>query len=179
MTPYVALLRAVNVAGHQTVGMADLRAMLGHLGFSGIHSVLQSGNLVFRASGGTGPLERLLEREARRRLDLDTDFLVRTAAQWKARVTGNPFPTEAKRDPSRLLFVCLKRAPGATAVRALQAVIAGPERVRVAGAHAYIVYPDGVGRSRLTLPLIEKHFGTRGTARNWNTVLKLAALVTG
>jgi uncharacterized protein (DUF1697 family) len=39
------------------------------------------------------------------------------------------------------------------------------------------VYPDGIGRSNLTGALIEKKLGTRGTARNWNTVLKLRNLV--
>ena len=61
-------------------------------------------------------------------------------------------------------------------MRALQAAITGPEVVRADGAHAYIIYPDGVGRSRLTHALIERKLGTRGTGRNWNTVLKLAAL---
>ena len=45
------------------------------------------------------------------------------------------------------------------------------------GRHAYIVYPDGIGRSRLTNKLIDSKLGTRGTGRNWNTVLKLADLV--
>jgi uncharacterized protein (DUF1697 family) len=44
------------------------------------------------------------------------------------------------------------------------------------GRHLYIVYPAGIGKSRLTNVLIEKKLGIRGTARNWNTVLKLAAL---
>ena len=58
-----------------------------------------------------------------------------------------------------------------------QVAITGPEVVRASGRHAYIVYPNGTGRSRLTNALIEKHLGTRGTGRNWNTVLKLRALV--
>ena len=73
--------------------------------------------------------------------------------------------------------MCLKKAPGASGVRALQAAITGRETMKAKGAHAYLYYPDGVGRSRLTTALIEKHLETRGTGRNWNTVLKLAALV--
>jgi len=60
--------------------------------------------------------------------------------------------------------------------RRSQAAIAGPEMVRADGRHLYIVYPDGIGRSRLTNALFEKKLGIRGTARNWNTVLKIAAL---
>ena len=51
------------------------------------------------------------------------------------------------------------------------------ERVRAGSRHAYFVYPDGVGRSRLTNLLIESKLGTRGTARNWNTVLKLRGML--
>jgi uncharacterized protein (DUF1697 family) len=70
----------------------------------------------------------------------------------------------------------LKEAPSREDVIALQTAIKGREVVRAEGRHAYIVYPDGVGRSRLTNALIERKLGTRGTGRNWNTVLKLGAL---
>jgi uncharacterized protein (DUF1697 family) len=73
--------------------------------------------------------------------------------------------------------VFLKDAPGNGALNALQAAVVGREVVRAAGKQAYIVYPDGQGRSKLTNAVIEKHLGTRGTARNWNTVLRLAELV--
>jgi uncharacterized protein (DUF1697 family) len=69
----------------------------------------------------------------------------------------------------------LKSATNAKDVKAVQAAITGSEIVRGDGRHLYIVYPDGIGRSRLTNALLEKKLGIRGTARNWNTVLKLAA----
>ena len=70
----------------------------------------------------------------------------------------------------------MRQAPGAPAIAALRAAIPGRERVEARGREAYFVYPDGVGRSKLTPALIEKHFGGAGTARNWNTVLKLLAV---
>jgi uncharacterized protein (DUF1697 family) len=75
------------------------------------------------------------------------------------------------------LVVLLKVAPDRQNVAALQRAITGRESVRIDGRHAYVVYPDGIGRSRLTTALTEKILGTRATARNWNTVLKLGALV--
>jgi len=178
MTTYLALLRAINVGGHQQVAMADLRGLLTQLGFDDGQSLLQSGNLVFRAKTRPGPqLERLLELEAKQRLALETDFFVRTAEEWKAVVACNPFRAEAERDPGHLVVMLLKSAPAAKEVKALQAAITGPEVVRAGGGHAYIIYPNGIGRSRLTNALIEKKLGTRGTGRNWNTVLKLGALV--
>jgi uncharacterized protein (DUF1697 family) len=178
MTTYVALLRAINVGGRNAVAMADLRALLTQLGFDDAQSLLQSGNLVFRSRPQTGArLERALETEAQKRLDLETEFFVRTAEEWKAVIARNPFREEAERDPGHLVVVVLKAAPDAKDVTALQAAITGPEVVRADGRHAYIVYPSGIGRSRLTNALIEKTLSTRGTGRNWNTVLKLGALV--
>ncbi len=175
---YVALLRAINLPHHKQVAMADLRDLLTQLGFVDPRSLLQSGNLLFRSGARSGAqLERLLEKEAASRLALETDFFVRTAAEWQSVIAHNPFRKEAERDPARLVVIFLKDAPSAKAVKALQVAITGTEVVRAAGRHAYIVYPNGTGRSRLTNALIEKHLGTRGTGRNWNTVLKLGALV--
>jgi uncharacterized protein (DUF1697 family) len=178
LTTHVALLRAINVGGRKLVAMADLRDFLAGLGFADPRSLLQSGNLVFRSSRSGVSLERWLEAEAKTRLGLETNFFVRTAAEWEEIVTHNPFPREAERDPGHLLTLFLKDAPGPAAVKALQAAITGPEVVRAWGRQAYIVYPEGIGRSKLTNALIEKKLGTRGTGRNWNTVLKLGALAT-
>ena len=92
-------------------------------------------------------------------------------------IARNPFPAEAKSDPSHLVVIVLKDAPTADAVKALQAATKGREVVRAGAKHLYAWYPDAIGESKLTLPLIEKHLGARGTGRNWNTVLKMAALV--
>ena len=180
MTTCIALLRGVNLAGHRQVAMADLRKLVTGLGFADVRSLLQSGNLLFRTSNRSGAkLEQMLEAEIEKRLGLQSDCFVRTAEEWRAIIARNPFRKEAERDPGHLTVTFLKAAPDAAQVRALQAAITGPEIVRADGRQAYIVYPIGVGRSRLTSALIDKKLGTRGTGRNWNTVLKLAALANG
>jgi uncharacterized protein (DUF1697 family) len=177
MTTHIGLLRAVNLAGHNQVAMADLRELLEELGMRDVRSLLQSGNLVFRADGRTtSQLERLVEAATAKRLAVETDFFVRTAKDWQAIIAANPFPEQARRDPSHLLVLFLRDEPGREAGTALQRAITGRELVRVEGRQAYAVYPDGIGRSRLTTAVIEKHLRTRGTGRNWNTVLKLGAL---
>jgi len=180
MNTYIALLRGINVGGHNQVAMADLRDLLTQLGFADVRSLLQSGNLIFGATRRTAAqLERLLETEAAKRLGLQTDFFIRTAKEWDSVVANNPFQKEAARDPGHLVVMFLKEAPSASAVKALQQAITGREIVRAAGKHLYITYPDGIGRSRLTNAVIDKQLETRGTGRNWNTVLKLAALAAG
>jgi uncharacterized protein (DUF1697 family) len=173
----VALLRAVNLGAHNRVAMSDLRDLLDRLGFQEPRSLLQSGNLVFRAARPTAAsLERLLETEAERRLQVRTEFFVRSAKEWKEIVARNPFTEAAARDPGHLLVMFFRDVLRTDAVNALQAAITGRERVRAEGRQAYIVYPDGIGRSRVTNAVIEKMLDSRGTGRNWNTVLKLGAL---
>jgi len=173
---HIALLRAVNLAAKNMVAMADLRAMAEGLGFQQAQTLLQSGNLVFDSKPTGARLESLLEATAKKKLGLETDFFVRTAREWQDLIAANPFPAEAKSDPSHLVLLCLKKAPDRQALTALRQAIKGRERVETEGRQAYAVYPDGIGRSKLTMALIEKHLGTSGTGRNWNTVLKLAAV---
>jgi len=175
MTSYIALLRAVNVGGRNVLGMSRLRGLVADLGFENVRILLQSGNVVF--SGPRKPpaaLEKQLEGETANRLGLTIDCFVRTAAEWNEIIERNPFRAEAKRDPSHLVVVFLKSAVPPKNVRALQTAIVGREMVRGAGRELYIVYPDGIGRSKLTGAVAEKAIGIPGTARNWNTVLKLA-----
>jgi uncharacterized protein (DUF1697 family) len=156
--------------------MTDLRNFLTELGLGDARSLLQSGNLVFESKVRTGAeLERFLETEAHDRLSLEVDFIVRTPDEWKAVIRQNPFRKEAERDPGRLVVMFLKAEPDVADMVALQADIRGPEVVRAKGKHAYIYYPNGQGRSKLTHSILEKRLG-RGTGRNWNTVLKLGVM---
>jgi uncharacterized protein (DUF1697 family) len=177
MPVHFALLRAVNVGGRNPVRMAKLCDLLTELGFVDVRSLLQTGNLVFRSRAQTGAeLEVFLEAQAAERHDLHTDFFVRTEKEWKQIIANNPFPEEAKRNPSHLLVVFLKRSPSMKESEQLQAAITGPEIVSINGREVYIVYPGGIGRSRVTNAFVERKLGTRGTARNWNTILKLEAI---
>jgi uncharacterized protein (DUF1697 family) len=177
VTTYVALLRAVNLAGHNAIAMSALRDILSGLGLSEVRTVLQSGNIIFRGAARTPKeLESLFGREAKAKLRLDTDFFVRSAKDWKILIERNPFPEEASRDPAHLVVIFLKDTPSAQSLAELQASIRGREVVCLEGKQAYIVYPDGIGRSRLTNAVIEARLRTRGTGRNWNTVLRVAAL---
>jgi uncharacterized protein (DUF1697 family) len=176
----IALLRAVNVAGHGSVAMSAIRDLFAGLGLAPARTLAQSGNVVFAGGArGAASLERMIEDAAAARLGLRTAVFVRTASEWDAMIAANPFPGEAASEANRLVAMVLKSPPGVEAVAALQAAIAGPERVRAGSRHVTIFYPEGIGRSRLTSAMIERTLGSAGTARNWNTVLKLAAAARG
>jgi uncharacterized protein (DUF1697 family) len=176
MATHIALLRAVNVGG-RSLKMGDLVAFARDLGFDAPRTLLQSGNLVFASPDrGDAALEKRLETEAETRFGFQIDFMVRSAAEWRALIDANPFPDAARDDPAHLLAMPLKAAPADGALKALRDAIKGPETIEIVGRDAYLVYPDGIGRSKLTIGVIERKLGVRGTGRNWNTVLKLAAM---
>ena len=176
-----ALLRGINVGGNVKIAMAELREVVEALGFTGVKTLLQSGNLVLTdpKKRSTSALESFLEEKTKAKLGAAPDYMVRTPAEWGAIVAANPFPKMAKDDPSHLLVYFLKgQAPRAEAIKRLNAGIVGPEVVAAVGRQLFITYPNGVGTSKLSTNLIEKTLRTnRGTGRNWNTVLKVAALL--
>lgn len=177
MSRQIALLRAVNVGGRGMVSSADLKTFFVNLGFADAVTLLNSGNVVFSSPKRAGAaLEKYLHDEAVKRLKLDTDFIVRGAKEWRAVIEDNPFRKEAASDPGRLVVMALTAEPEKSAVVSLQKAIPGRERIAPHGKELYIVYPDGQGGSKLQAALINRHLGVRGTARNWNTALKLLAL---
>ena len=173
----IALMRAVNVGGRNRLSMATLRQMATDLGFADAKTLVQSGNLVFRGDRrGNDAIARLLEKETHQRVGLTVDYLVRSLDEWETMLARNPFVREAKTDPSHLVVMLLKTAPSKRALKSLVASVRGPEVVRCRGDVLYITYPAGIGTSKLTGTLIERLLDTRGTARNWNTAVKLAEL---
>jgi uncharacterized protein (DUF1697 family) len=178
MPAFVALLRAVNLGPHNKVSMADLKAVAERAGLSEARTLLQSGNLVFEAkTKPSASLEKLLETALAKELELKTPVVVRSAAEWRAAVDGNPFTKEAKSDPGHLVLMPLKAKPEKAAVAELVKAIVGREQAKLIGQQLYLVYPDGIGVSKLTSALIEKKIAVSGTGRNWNTVQKIAALL--
>ncbi|MFN7983246.1 MAG: DUF1697 domain-containing protein [Vicinamibacterales bacterium] len=176
----VVLLRAVNVGG-RILRMADLTEVLRTFGCIEPKTLLQTGNAVFGLAPAhgrvaTATLEKKLEQALLEKTGVQSDMFVRTLAEWEAAIAANPFE-EASTTPARMVLVTLRDAPNANAVKALADAIKGRERIHVDGRSLFVVYPDGQGTSTFTNVVIERTLGTRGTARNWNTVLKLQALL--
>ena len=176
----IALFRAVNVGG-RILKMEDLRQVLKSLGYVDPRTLLQSGNAVFGFAAGTpavtaATVEAQIEEALQKRLSLQSDVFVRSAVEWNKAIMNNPFTKQAASDPAHLIMFTLRDQPSASTLNALQAAISGPETVQARDRYLYVIYPDGIGPSKLTGGVIERILATRGTARNWNTVLKLAAL---
>jgi len=142
---YIALLRGVNVSGKNKVPMAQLRALCARIGCDGVQTCIQSGNVVFVSGMAAGALEQCLEAAITQEFGLTVPVIVRTAGSWKRYVRNNPFPSEAKAKPNRVLLCLSKRAPAARAASELQQRATPGERVAKAGDAIWIHYAMGKG----------------------------------
>lgn len=172
MSPVIALLRAVNVGG-RTVRSAQLRAVAEGLGHTQVTTYVNSGNIVLVPAGAMSDVGPALAEALVAELGFDVPVITRSLAQWDAIVQRLPYPDEASSDPSHLVLYCWDGAPAAGD---FDPAPYGRESVAFAGHETYAYFPDGIGRSKLTLPVLEKATGRSGTARNWNTVLALQKL---
>lgn len=177
MSPHIALLRGVNVGGRKVL-KDDLLGLAKDLGFDDAKTLLASGNLVLWGKGEADVhLEKRLEDGLERRMGLRTEFFVRTSAELKAIIDANPYPDEVKSHPNHLLVHFMKAPLPDGDEATLRAAITGPETFKVGTRELYIDYPDDVGHSMLDRDWKKTKRAPLGTARNWNTVLKLAAMV--
>jgi len=178
MPTYVALLRGVNLAGRNKVAMPALRTLVGGLGYDDVTTYIQSGNVIFTSADSAAKVRPALEKAIAEELGVDIVVVVRTRAQLKKVVDGNPYAKKLKDD--RLVHVCfLAEKPKADKVKALTSGDWGTDEVTVKGTEAYIHTPNGYGRANLNNTVVEKQLGVAGTARNWRTTLKLLELTGG
>jgi uncharacterized protein (DUF1697 family) len=169
----IALLRGINVGGHNKISMSDLRALCTAIGWRDVETYIQSGNVVFRTSAAAASCEKKLEAAIANELDLDIAVVVRNAAQWSAYVHSNPFAKESDIEAGFVMLALAKRALNADAAQRLQERATLAERIMQRSEALWLHYPEGAGRSKLTPALFDKFAGSPVTARNWRTVLKL------
>lgn len=174
---YVALLRAVNVGGRK-VTMKELREMSAELGYENVRTLIASGNLVFDAKKTTdAKLEVALVAAIEKTFALFSEVIVRNPEEWAAIIKANPFTKKAKEDPAHLVCLICKDKPDTKVIdvwlKTFREKYDRGEQLKVVGREIYIDYGPSIGQSKLLLP---KKLCI-GTARNWNTVLKLDAML--
>lgn len=176
MSTCIALLRGINVGGHNKIAMAELRALCEKLGLGGVQSYIQSGNLVFTAAEPPLRIETRIEQGIDKTFGLKIDVVVRTAAQWLETVKENPLKEACAKEPNLVMLALSKKPPRSDTVAALRARAAADEHVEAGGGAIWIHYGSGMGRSKLSPALLDRLVGSSVTTRNWRTVLKLAEL---
>lgn len=182
MTRWVALLRGINVGGHNTLPMAELRTTIAELGFEHVVTHIQSGNVVFDAVVSPAPssaagsvLGDRIAGAISARHGLVVPVVVRSAAQLVRIADAHPHAPSGV-DPTLLHVLFLDRTPEPEAADSIERERYLPDSWTLDGAEIYVSYPNGSGRSKLTIQVFERALGVTATARNLNTVRRLAEL---
>jgi uncharacterized protein (DUF1697 family) len=166
MATYVALLRAVNVGGTGKLAMSELRDLCERCGFGRVRTYIASGNVVFEADGDEAEIQAKLQTALETHIGKPLGVIIRTAAEMAAALAFNPYPTR----PSNLVHVIfLDNGPPTDVLAGITG--RAEEEIAPGVREIYVYYPQGQGASKLKLPAARA-----GTARNLNTVAKLAEL---
>jgi uncharacterized protein (DUF1697 family) len=168
MTGYVALLRGVNLIGKSTLRMADLKAIADDLGLENATTYIASGNLIFTSDRPEEKLQLMLEKDLQKHMGKDIRVVLRTAGEMEKVVNANPFTDQPG---NRVQAFFLNEPPPKDLVSTVRNQ-ADDERIATGPREVFVAYGErGIGKSRLRIPAAEA-----GTARNMNTVAKLAEL---
>ena len=174
MPVFVALLRGINLADRNRVSMDSLRAICESLGHTGVRTYIQSGNVVFRTKRkSAGEIALALQSALEKVAGIKSDVVLRTREQLQLAVEKNPFRSRNDIPGDRLLVTFFDREPTREAAAKVNAMNLPPEEFQLIGRELYVFFPNGVGRSKFPAASITKALNASGTARNWNTVLKL------
>lgn len=166
MPKYVALLRAVNVGGTGKIAMSDLKILCTDAGFLRVQTYIASGNVVFESKASAANVKSALETRLLAHVRTPIGVIIRTAAEMAGALNANPFK---KLSPTYTVAIFLDRAPPADALD--HATGQADEKMHLGKREIYVHYPSGQGKSKLRIPAAKA-----GTARNMNTIAKLAAM---
>ena len=176
MPRYVALFRGINVGKAKRIAMADLRVLLGKLGYTDVKTLLNSGNAVFTADAGKPrELASTIREAVKKKLGVDAHVIVKSAKDIASILKGNAL-VDIATDPSRLLVAMTDEPKSLAAVKALAKQAWGDERIHVGKDAAYLWCANGILESKAAVALLG---GLRdvGTTRNWGTLQKIGAIV--
>ena len=178
MNAYVSLFRGINVGGHNGVRMDALKELHESLGLQEIQTYIQSGNVVFTSDDADVTLiQKDIEHGFAQKFGFQVKVMVRTADEFNVIIENNPFQNQPLKESKWVVAMFLASHPISTAREDIQKTYTGPEELHIIGQEVYIYYPEGIGRSKLTNVFLEKKLKTTGTARNWNTVLRLQKMI--
>lgn len=176
MSTHIALIRGINVGGRNKVPMRTLRSLFTSLGHQDVRTYVASGNVVFTANPNTDDdLAAAIADAIAVEFNLNVSVVLRTPDELADAAQRNPFASED--DPAKVHVAFLRDVAADEHVGELDPDRSPPDEFVVDGREIFIHYPNGAGRSKLTIDYFERRLGTSGTARNFRTVTKLLDMV--
>jgi uncharacterized protein (DUF1697 family) len=174
MPVFIALLRGVNLAGHNRIKMDALRALCESLNLRDVQTYVQSGNIVFRTKDTDAlKLAARLESAIEAQFGFRPAVILRTPGEWRDAIARNPFASRTGINPAALLVHFLAAELDPEAREKARAIPPTPEEVHIFDRELFIHFPNGMARPKLKFPVMERALKVTGSGRNWNTVLAL------
>ncbi len=174
MTTYISMLRGINLGPHNRIKMEFLRTSLATIGLDQIRTYVQSGNAVFScADVPTAKLSEKIERQILKDFGLTVSVISLTADEMKSTIQKNPFVKQSGIDCSKMHVTFLAENPAPSAIKKLEALVAGADQFRYSARAVYLYCPGGYGETKLSNNAFEKLLLVRATTRNWKSVNNL------
>ena len=184
-TRYLALFKGINVGRAKRIAMADLRRVLGGLGYTDVATHQQSGNAVFGAEGDAAAVGTAIREAVRTELGVDAAVVVRTRAQLTDAIAADPFGDIAD-DPAKHLLGFFAARPPADRLAEFRTYLDGRQSeppddggCQVTAEHCYLWCPAGVLKSPFGTVDWDRRLGVVVTMRNFSTVLRMVDLLGG
>ena len=175
MKPTVYLILFRGVGGKTQLPVQALREKLTAAGFEKVATYINSGNAIVRSRMSRKQVIVTIAELCRTQFDFDKAIFAPTLAEWDDLIARNPFGKAAANAPTTVHAALLGSAPRAEDIERIRACAVQGEGLLVIGNVAYLHTPHGFGRCKMA-EKFDKWIGVTNTARNWNTVLKLAEL---
>ena len=151
MKTYISILRGINVGGQRIIKMVYLKAMFEDLGFSGVLTYIQSGNVVFRhEQSAQKEIEIKIEKEIIRRFGFEVPVVVLDKTELRQIISGNPLVTDANCDPSLLHVTLLSEVPDPGKWEKVNTGNYGTDEFTLADKTIYLCCRNGYGKTKLT-----------------------------
>ncbi len=172
-TVYLILFRGVG--GKTQLPVQALREKLAAAGFENVDTYINSGNAIVRSRLNRKQVIATIAELCRAQFAFDKAIFAPTLAEWDDLIARNPFAKAAADAPTSVHAALLANAPRAVDVGRIRACAMNGEDIQIIEGVAYLHTPLGFGRCKMA-EKFDKWIDVTNTARNWNTVLKLAEL---
>ncbi|HEX2967900.1 MAG TPA: DUF1697 domain-containing protein [Bacteroidales bacterium] len=174
MATFIAMLRGVNMTGHNSIKMTDLAGLFRKIGYHDAETYIQSGNIVFSCKNGNSEeISSGIRKAILTEFNHDIAVITRTPEEMKKIISLNPFLEEPAFDPSKMAVLFLELGPSDEQKLKVAGIDYPPDKFHINESEIYVYCPNGFGRTKLYTNFFENKMKVIGTSRNWTTVNKL------
>lgn len=174
MNIYIALLRGINVSGHNKIKMADLKSLFENMGFTHVKTYIQSGNVLFQSGDDPGALRQRIEEGIEKAFGISITVVIRTAAELERIIADCPYADIPLAQGESIHVSSLTEAPPQKIIDLLANSERNHDEYHIHGREIYFLFRQSILDSKLAKNL--QKLGNTATTRNWNTINKLNEL---